>query len=207
MPDEKEFNASQNNEAPPLSTAPKAAPSAEEEHPPTAAASSLSKSELTAAYNKLQAEKQELFDRLLRKQAELENLRKRVEREKQDFLQHATADLIRALLPTVDSLERALKHRDDKIPGQFYEGLKLIHRELLEVLERAGVTVIPTEGMLFDPHVHQAVETVVSPEHRDHEIVEELQRGYKLRQRLLRPAVVKVAIHPGSASESSRSQG
>ncbi len=163
-------------------------------NPPIAPAGSDSGAGLAAACRKLEAEKQELFDRLLRKQAELENLRKRMEREKQDFLQHATADLIRALLPTLDSLERALKHPDNKIPPHFYDGMELIHRGLLEVLERAGVSVIPTEGKMFDPHVHQAVETVEGPDYRDQQIVEELQRGYKLRQRLLRPAVVKVAV-------------
>jgi molecular chaperone GrpE len=152
--------------------------------------------DLAGAYKKLLAEKQDLYDRLLRKQAELENLRKRMEREKEEFLKHATADLVRALLPALDSFERALNHRDSKVPSQFYHGMELIHRELLEVLGRAGLSPLETKGKLFDPHFHQAVETVESSEHRDQEIVEELQRGYKLKQRLLRPAIVKVATAP-----------
>ncbi|HUZ46637.1 MAG TPA: nucleotide exchange factor GrpE [Terriglobia bacterium] len=152
--------------------------------------------DLTASYQQLVAEKQEMYERLLRKQAEIENVRKRVEREKEDFLQHATMGLIRALLPTLDSLERGLKHRDQDAPAKFYEGLELIHRELLEVLKRAGLDPVDSEGKLFDPHVHQAVETVESDRHRDHEVVEELQRGYKLKNRLLRPAIVKVALNP-----------
>ncbi len=153
--------------------------------------------DLPAAYRELQREKQESYDRLLRKQAELENSRKRSKREKEDFLQHATADLVRALLPTLDAFERALKHRDEGVPPEYQQGIELIYRELLEVLGRAGLTALETVGKDFDPHLHQAVETVRSGTHRHHEIVEELQRGYKLKQRLLRPAIVRVAVAPG----------
>lgn len=149
--------------------------------------------DLPAAYQKVLAEKDELDDRLLRKQAELENFRKRAQKEKEDFFQHASADLLRSLLPVLDGFERALKQRDPKVPESFYQGMELIYQELFGVLTRAGLTRIETLGKLFDPHVHQAVETVEADGHRDQEIVEELQRGYKLRQRLLRPAIVKVA--------------
>lgn len=164
-------------------------------------------SDLAAAYRKLQVEKKELFDRLVRKQAELENVRKRVEREKEDFLQHATMGLIRALLPTVDSLERGLKHREEEIPEKFYKGMELIHRELLDVLKRAGLTPVESEGQMFDPHVHQAVETVETGKHRDQEVVEELQRGYKLKHRLLRPAIVKVAVSPSTERTAPSTEG
>ena len=130
--------------------------------------------DLNATIEKLQAENRALTDRLLRKQAELENLRKRVQREKDEFLQHATADLIRALLPTLDGFDRALQHRDPNVPNQFYQGLELIYKELMEVLSRAGLTPLVTLGRDFDPHLHQAVETVEGGEHRDQEIVEEL---------------------------------
>jgi len=149
--------------------------------------------DLPAAYQKAMAEKNELYDRLLRKQAELENFRKRAQREKEDFFQHASADLIRGLLPVLDGFERALRQRDPNVPAGFYQGMELIYQELLNVLSRAGATPIETQGKLFDPHLHQAVETVESHRHRDQEIVEELQRGYKLKNRLLRPAIVKVA--------------
>lgn len=150
--------------------------------------------DLAAAYGKLSAEKQELYERLLRKQAELENFRKRIQREKEDFLQHANGDLIRSLLPALDSFERALKQRDPNVPENFYQGMELIYRQFLEVLSRAGLTPVEAAGKLFDPYLHQAVETVAVPGTRDQEIVEELQRGYKLRRRLLRPAIVKVAV-------------
>jgi molecular chaperone GrpE len=143
---------------------------------------------------KLKGEKAELYDRLLRKQAELDNFRKRTQREKEEFVQHATAELIRALLPVLDGFDRALEHRSTSTPEQFIQGMEMIHRELLETLNRAGVSIIATAGERFDPHFHQAVETVESAEHRDQEIVEELQRGYRLRNRLLRPAIVKVAV-------------
>jgi len=161
--------------------------------------------DLAAALDKLRAERDALYDRLLRKQAELENLRKRAQREKDDFLQHAAAELIRAMLPTLDGFERALQHRNADVPEQFFQGIELIHKELLDVLTRAGLAPLETVGKTFDPHLHQAVETVEAGEHRDQEIVEELQRGYKLKQRLLRPAIVKVAVAPrrGAAPTSS----
>ena len=161
--------------------------------------------DLPASYRKLLAEKSELYDRLLRKQAEFENFRKRTEQEKLEFVKLATADLIRSLLPAVDNFERALKHRDPNIPRDFYQGIELIHREILDVLGKAGLERIETSGKLFDPHLHQAVETVESGEHRDQEIVDELQGGYKLKQRLLRPAIVKVAVPPKEAPEPERS--
>jgi molecular chaperone GrpE len=160
------------------------------------AVSPQSPADLALAYQKLLAEKQELYDRLLRKQAEFDNWRKRTQREKEDFLAHAVADLVRALLPVLDGFDRALKHRDKRVPEQFYQGMELIHRELLEVLSRAGLAPVETGGQVFDPHFHQAVETVEVPGARDQEIVEELQRGYKLKHRLLRPATVKVAAAP-----------
>lgn len=150
--------------------------------------------DLASAYRKLLAEKNELYDRLLRKQAEAENFRKRVQKEKEEFLHHATADLIRALLPVIDSFERALSHRATSGAAEFQQGVELIYKQLLEVLSRAGVSPVETQGKLFDPHLHQAVETIEGTGHRDQEIVEELQRGYRFKHRLLRPAIVKVAV-------------
>lgn len=161
--------------------------------------------DLAQAYQKLLEEKQELYDRLLRKQAEFENWRKRTQREKEDFRAHAVADLIHELLPVLDGFDRALKQRDHRVPEQFYQGMELIHRELFEVLSRAGLAPVETAGQVFDPHFHHAVETVEVPGARDQEIVEELQRGYKLKHRLLRPATVKVAAAPLSDKAGTRS--
>src|SRR3989441_12174054 len=137
--------------------------------------------DLPAAYKNLLAEKRELYDRLLRKQAELENYRKRVQREKEEFLQHATADLIRALLPALDSFERALKHRNADVPEQFYHGMELIYRDLLEVLSRAGLTPIDTAGEKFYAPLPQAPETAPPPRPRDHANPGELHRRDKLK--------------------------
>jgi molecular chaperone GrpE len=152
---------------------------------------------LAEACEKALAENKDLYDRLLRKQAELDNFRKRTQKEKEEIRQHGAEDLIRSLLPTLDGFERALQHRDDSVPEAYYQGLELIYRELREVLGRAGLTALETSGELFDPYLHQAVETVSAPGRREHEIVEELQRGYKLKNKLLRPAIVKVAVGGG----------
>jgi len=143
---------------------------------------------------KLKEERAELYERLQRKQAELENFRKRAQREKEDFRQLATEAVIRDLLPVLDGFERALKKRDAAVPANFYQGMELIYRQLREVLARAGLEALDTTGQLFDPHYHQAVETVEDSSRRDQEIVEELQRGYILKHRLIRPAIVKVAV-------------
>jgi molecular chaperone GrpE len=160
-----------------------------------------------SAFEKLKEEKAELYERLLRKQAELDNFRKRAQQEKESFRQYAAEDLIRTLLPVLDGFERALKQRSPAVPESFYQGMELIHRQLFDVLARSGVDVIAATGELFDPHYHQAVETVEDATRRDQEILEELQRGYKLRHRLLRPAIVKVAVEPkvkGSQSSEKR---
>src|SRR5579859_3747844 len=95
--------------------------------------------DLAGAYHKLLAERQDLYDRLLRKQAEFENFRRRTEREKEDILKHASADLIKGLLPALDSFERALKQRNPNVPAEFYKGVELIHGELVDVLRKAGL--------------------------------------------------------------------
>ena len=150
--------------------------------------------ELQATVEKLLAEKNELTDGLLRKHAELENFRKRTQREREQYVQYATEDLIQALLPTLDAFDRALAHCNEGVPKQFYQGLELIRKELMDVLGRAGLAHFEAVGKTFDPHLHQAVEMVEAGPHRDQEIVEEMQRGYMLKKRLLRPANVKVAV-------------
>ena len=161
--------------------------------------------ETSSPDEKLKDEVAELYERLLRKQAELENFRKRAQREREEFRQHATEGLIRDLLPVLDGFERALSQRAQAVPETFYEGMELIHRQLSEVLARAGLEAIEALGQLFDPHYHQAVETVEEAGRRDQEIVEEIQRGYMLKHHLLRPAIVKVAVKPkGSSSQTAK---
>lgn len=179
------------------------AASAVESTGPASGGAAASPEDLAASCAKLEAEKKELYDRLLRKQAELDNFRKRTQREMEEFREYAAEDLIRSLLPALDGFERALKHRDPGVQESFYQGMEMIYRQLLEVLKRAGLVALDTVGKTFDPHYHQAVETVEAPERRDHEIVEQLQRGYKLRHRLLRPAIVKVAVAPSAPPAGS----
>jgi len=172
-------------------------------------AASPAPDDLPAAHERLLAEKEELYDRLLRKQADFENYRKRLQREKEEHVQHANLELVRTLLPVLDGFARALKHRDSIASEQFYQGMELIYRDLQDALKRAGLTPIETQGKLFDPHFHQAVETIAATGYRDQEIVEELQRGYKFKHRLLRPAIVKVAVapHPALPADETAQQG
>jgi molecular chaperone GrpE len=142
---------------------------------------------------RLQKERDEVYDRFLRLTAEFDNYRKRVERDRRDANDRATASSVEDLLPIVDDFERALKV-DVGTPAEAYRGgLDLIYRRLLDLLARRGVKPIEALGTDFDPHVHQAVAYEPSPGHRDGEVIEELSRGYRLGDRLLRPAAVKVA--------------
>lgn len=141
--------------------------------------------------HKLKAERDELFDRLARLQAEFDNARKRASREQQEFREYAVADAIKPLLPVLDSFERALQSAPEK--SEFRGGVELIYKQLQDALQKLGLRPIPAKGEMFDPHVHEAIEMVDTKSARDHEVLEELQRGYKLKDRLLRPAMVKVA--------------
>jgi molecular chaperone GrpE len=144
---------------------------------------------------RLMAERDSLVDRLARAQAEFENARRRATKEQQDFRDYAAADVIRPLLPVMDSFERALQVKSD--PGDFRSGVELIYKQLQDALAKFGVRSIPAKGEPFDPHYHEAIEMVETSDVPDQEVVEELQRGYKFKDRLLRPAMVKVAKNPG----------
>jgi molecular chaperone GrpE len=141
---------------------------------------------------KLKAERDTLLDRLARLQAEFENARKRASREQQEFRDFASADAIKALLPIFDSFERALQTPASQ-SSEFRNGIELIYKQLQDALSRLGVRPVPAKGERFDPHVHEAIEMVETTEVADHEVIDELQRGYKLKERLLRPAMVRVA--------------
>jgi molecular chaperone GrpE len=144
---------------------------------------------------KLRVERDTLIDRLARLQAEFENARKRTTREQQDFRDYALADAIKALLPILDSFERALQTGSGE-KSEFRGGIELIYKQLQDALLKLGLRPIPAKGEPFDPHLHEAVEMVETSDAADHQILEELQRGYKLKDRLLRPSMVKVARNP-----------
>jgi molecular chaperone GrpE len=142
----------------------------------------------------LRAERDRYYDLLLRKTAEFENYRKRVEKERRDTIETAAADVIEELLPIIDDLERALgADVTDEGVESYRKGVEIIHKQLVDLLRKRGVTPLESLGADFDPHFHQAVAHEPSIGHRDGEIIEEFRRGYMLGDRLLRPAMVKVA--------------
>jgi len=141
----------------------------------------------------LRREKDALQDRLLRTAAEFDNYRKRVDRDRRDQAEAATADALADLLPIVDDLERALKAPTGAETDAFRKGVELIHQQMIELLRKRGVRAIDAVGADFDPRYHQAVVQESSPDHREGEVMEEFARGYMLGDRLLRPAMVKVA--------------
>jgi molecular chaperone GrpE len=148
----------------------------------------------TAERDQLALEKADLHDRLLRARAEFENARRRLERERSEFLQFAAMDLVRELVPVLDGFERALK--TETADKDYVKGVELIYQRLCETLGRMGLEPIETSGQKFDPKRHQAVERVQTEEADDQTILGEFQRGYNFKGKLLRPAMVKVAVKP-----------
>jgi molecular chaperone GrpE len=143
-----------------------------------------------------QQERANLQDRVLRLQAEFDNFRKRTERERMEFAEYAGEQTVRALLPVLDDFERALKARTPDVPEEFIKGIELIYSRLLETLKKQGLEPMETDGVPFDPHQHQAIQRLETDEHEDNTVVQEFQRGYNFRGRLLRPAMVQVAVKP-----------
>lgn len=148
-------------------------------------------------YERVAKERDALLDRLARLQAEFENARKRNQREQSDFREYATADVIKNFLPVLDNFNLALRTPNAQgADSALRSGIELIRKQLEDVLSRLGLQAIPAQGQTFDPRVHEAIEMVESSDHGDHEVIEELQRGYKIKDRLLRPAMVRVATNP-----------
>ncbi|HVZ59570.1 MAG TPA: nucleotide exchange factor GrpE [Terriglobales bacterium] len=164
-------------------------PAASGENPPSGPAAEPTELE------RLKSERDSLLDRAARLQAEFDNYRKRQAREQQEFREYALADALKSLLPILDSFERAIV-----TPGtgeEFRSGVELINRQLHDTLARLGIQPIRAEGASFDPNLHQAIQMVETADANDNHVLEELQRGYKLKDRLLRPAMVRVARNPG----------
>jgi molecular chaperone GrpE len=141
---------------------------------------------------RLKNENAQYLDRLARMQAEFDNFRKRSVREQQEFRDYALADALKQMLPILDSLDRALK-TEGATAEDFRSGVELIDRQFHAALEKLGVEPIEAGGKPFDPNLHQAIQMVETDEVADNHVVDELQRGYKIRERLLRPAMVRVA--------------
>jgi molecular chaperone GrpE len=149
--------------------------------------------------DQLKAERDQLLDRLARMQAEFENARKRAEREKAEFRDHVTGSVVEQFLPVLDNFELALKSTGSV--EQLRAGVSLIMKQMEEILQKLQVSAIPAVGESFDPRVHEALGSVERDDVPDQHVAEEIRRGYKIRERLLRPALVRVAHNAKQKSE------
>ena len=153
-------------------------------------------SPLAGQITKLQAEKDDLQQTLVRRQADFENYRKRVERERHEEGRRGVERLIHDLIPVLDGFDRALKAHEDPAEEEYRKGVTLIRKQLWEALARHGLERIEAAGKMFDPHVHQAIERVETTDYADGAVLEVFQDGYMFHGRVLRPAIVRVAVHP-----------
>ncbi len=156
---------------------------------------------LQAEVENLRQQVEELKDKYLRALAEMENLRRRTREEQARLIEHANERLLAELLAVVDDLERALANADTSAQA-LRKGVELIHQKLLSIMRDFGAEPLEAVGQQFDPYLHEAVERVETEEVPENTIVAELQRGYKYRDKLLRPARVKVAARPESEQEN-----
>jgi molecular chaperone GrpE len=148
----------------------------------------------SADASELQRQRDEYYDLLLRKTAEFDNYRKRIERERQTLADATAASVVEELLPLMDDLERALEADPGAEGAEAYRrGVELIHRQLGDLLRKRGVVAIEAVGQLFDPHLHQAVAYEPAEGRTEGEVIDEFRRGYRLGDRLLRPSMVRVA--------------
>jgi molecular chaperone GrpE len=149
--------------------------------------------------DQVKAERDQLLDRLARLQAEFENARKRAERERIEYRDYATGNVVEQFLPVLDNFELALKSKGTA--EQLRQGVELIVKQMEEVLRQLQVNPIATVGEAFDPRIHEALGSVERDDLPDQHVAEEIRRGYKLRERLLRPAMVRVVHNPKQTSE------
>jgi molecular chaperone GrpE len=166
-----------------------------EQAPDTGSASADPFAALSAELDKLAGEKAELHDLLLRRQAEFENYRKRVERERSEFIQYASMEMVGSLLPVLDDFERAIKSGADP-DSDYRRGVELIYARLFDTLKKAGLEPIEAIGKDFDPNVHQAVVREERSDVPEHTVLDVFQSGDNFKGKLLRPAMVKVAVVP-----------
>jgi molecular chaperone GrpE len=151
---------------------------------------------LSEHVQKLESEKQELMNTLVRRQADFENYRKRVEKERHQERQRAVEGLVESLLPVLDAFDRALENADDSASPEYVRGFEMIRRQLADALARQGLKRIEAVGKEFNPHFHHAIERVETHHHPDGEVIGEMQPGYAFHERVLRPAMVRVASQP-----------
>ncbi len=158
---------------------------------------------VTADSDLLRAENERMREMYLRKLAEFDNYRKRTERERDEFKNIATEELIREILPVIDNFERALQHAGNGDPDSFRQGVEMIARQLVDLLQKEGLEEVDPIGGPFDPELHEAVDRVENSEHEPGTVVSVLVKGYTLRGRLVRPAMVTVAVGPANSTGST----
>ncbi len=154
---------------------------------------------------KLVAEKTDLRNTLVRLQADFDNYRKRIERERHQERHRGAETLVEHLLPVLDAFDRAISSHRDAAHDEYRKGFELIRKQLFDVLAKQGVQRIETEGKPFDPHVHHAIERVETSDQPDGAVLEELQAGYSFHGKVLRPAMVRVAVNPEGQDSASNS--
>jgi molecular chaperone GrpE len=152
---------------------------------------------------KLTADLEELRQTLLRRQADFDNYRKRIEKERFEDSKRAAARVVEGLIPVIDGFEQALAAHREAEYENYRKGFELIYKQLLENLTKLGVERIDPVGKPFDPHLHQAVDRAETTEHEDGTILQVFQPGYVFHGRVLRPAMVRVAVHPNPASKKA----
>jgi molecular chaperone GrpE len=152
--------------------------------------------ELEKQLLELRREKDDVHDRLLRKHADFENFRKRAEKEKKEYQMFALSDFMYELLAILDNFERAFSHAEEQVNTDYHKGILLIYRQLKDLLEKKGLKAIETIGRVFDPNYHEAITREARDDVPENTILEEFQKGYFFREKLLRPAMVKVSFKP-----------
>lgn len=169
--------------------------------PPAAGETSLA-----AELQKLKAEKEELLQTMIRRQADFENFRKRTERDRHEEGRRGVERLILDLIPVLDAFDRALQAHEDPGYEEYRKGVTLIRKQLWDSIAKHGVQRIEAAGKIFDPHQHQAIERLESEEYPDGFIVAVFQDGYTFHGRVLRPAIVRVAVHSGEGENSTTNE-
>jgi len=152
---------------------------------------------------KMASELDELRQTLLRRQADFENYRKRIEKERTEDSKRATARVIEGLIPVIDGFEHALASHREAEYENFRKGFELIYKQLVDNVTRLGAERVDPLGKPFDPHLHQAMDRTETTEHEDGTILQVFQPGYAFHGRVLRPAMVRVAVHPSGASKQA----
>jgi molecular chaperone GrpE len=173
----------------------------EEPVAPVVEAAPAPASEIDSELERLRREASEMRELAQRKQAEFENYRKRMERERLDLGRYAGADIVKEVLPVLDNLERACSYASGSSEEQLRDGVALIYKQLQEILTRMGLTEVESQGKAFDPHIHEAVSQLETEEHPEGTVLSVFQKGYLFKDRLLRPAMVSVARAPSGAGE------